>query len=240
MKKLQFILFLGVALLLLQSNVFAGEPFTFSFGNIPFGESMHEVLKLVEGAKITEDEDVSASFIADYGITTHFSGGWYTMWGMGSYFLSPVAKCYTVEYQQWEKIITIKLYFGKSFGEDNNDYTLFLVMKEQKTSGGNYKDVYSGFKNSITKVLDIRPSEYTGKYQDLILFSSNTYEPALIGLWKLKDQKVFLLVRNNMFSSGDPIMLYLSSSGWYKYINAVDSYEAAKKEETENDNQADF
>ena len=146
------------SILFSQETNLNSTPFTFKFGQIPFGKPMEEVLKLVEGASVKEDEDVDISFIGDYNLNSEFSGGMYSILGMGSYFTSSVTKLYKVEYDKWENINQIRLYFVKSFGKDKNDYTLFFVTKEQKSSGGDYKNVYAGFKKSIIKILGVSPS----------------------------------------------------------------------------------
>jgi hypothetical protein len=115
-----------------------------------------------------------------------------------------------------------------------------MVMKEQKSESGGYKEVFSAFKRSITKTVGVAPIEKTVEYEDLLMRVNNTYAPALVGVWKLKTRKIFLMVRYDSFSSGNPIMLYMDTQGWAKYINATKQYELHKKQEVEKNNKAEF
>ena len=115
-----------------------------------------------------------------------------------------------------------------------------MVLKEQKAVGNNYKDIFSSYKKSISSVIGVTSDDFTIKYQDASLRNDHTYEPGLIGIWKLKTRKVFLLIHNEFLGSSDPIILYVDNSGWNKYLKAIEKMEIVKKKENENKNKPDF
>lgn len=214
------------------------EPFTFTYGKIPFGKGIDEVLKLVEGASVELDKNVSASFISEYGLE-QFDMGIYTWMGMNSYLNNSLAKSYTVRYDGWENISQIELFFTRSF--EVEDYTLIMVNKTQKMSVGAYENIYNGLKKTIINALgNIKPTEFTVKWQDSDMKMNNTYLPGIVGLWKTQSQNVFLLVRKNIFNAAHPTIVYVSVSGWSKYLSACKKYEAEKKKKEEDSIKADF
>jgi hypothetical protein len=222
-----------------NSESAASKPFNFTYGKIPFGKTPDEVLKLVQGATVKEEENASISFAKDYGLSSYFEDGIYSIMSLGAYLNSKLSKQYTITYEGWTELKEITLYFVRSFEKD--DYTLIMVKKIQKSSEGSYQNVYAGFKATICKGLGLKPAEeYTVKYQDDYMRGARTYEQGLAGYWKTKDQSIFLLIRNNWFSSGDPEMVYISTAGWGKYITSCKKYEDDKKIKQQEKSKAEF
>ena len=208
----------------------AKEPFKFNFRKIPFGKSESEVLRLVEKAKVSEDKGVRVYFTRDYSaMKIYFSEGIYSF---GSFqrepsFLSAVVKKYTVVYDGWKKLGGINLYFVKNFDSHEN-YTLFLVTKTFKDSRDYYKNVFTGLKNSIKRVLGVPTTSHETKYATGQMRYENTILRALFGYWEAKNSKVFLLVHTTFYTTSSEI-IYLSTSGWEKYKKACEKYEQKKK-----------
>jgi hypothetical protein len=210
-------------------------PFSFNYEQIPFGKPMSEVLELVEGAEVLEDESVTLGTDRDplssfSGFCDYFSGGVYILHGLWGVLDRSVAKCFEVRSEEWDKLYLVKLYFVK----DKSDYILFMVMKEQKSGGGRYDNIYSAMAKSISKTVGVPQKNYDTEYKSIMW--SDYAVNAKIGVWMLKTRKIFLLVGG---TSG-PTMLYVNTQGWNKYINAIKQYRENEKRETEQKNQPDF
>ncbi len=216
----------------------AKEPFKFNFRKIPFGKPVREVLKLVENAEVSENKNVTAYFAREYhSMKTYFSKGIYSFRGHEPSFLSTVAKKYSVRYDGWKKIEQINLYFVKNF-DSHDDYTLFLVKKTFKDSYDDYKNVFTGLKNSIKRVLGSPTTTHETKYATAHMRSNNTIALALFGYWRTKNSKVFLLV-NTSFRVTFSEIIYLSNSGWAKYEKACEKYEQKKKKKAVEESTVD-
>lgn len=210
------LIFLSIVIVITAQDLKATEPSMFNYGQIPFGKSIDEVLKKVEGAEVTsgDSDNVSIEAVGDYeGLLEYFEGGIYTYFGIGSYLNSDLTKKYVVTYEGWSNIKEIDLYFSKEF-EANDSYTLFLVRKEYNPIEGSYKNVFNGMKDSITKIIGVKPIISKVKYEDLMLKSSYSYLDALIGIWKTKDTKIFLLVHSGLFSLAESEILYVDNRLW--------------------------
>lgn len=211
------------------------EPIMFNYGQIPFGKSIDEVLTLLQGAIVTGGDDVSIDTIGEYeGLLEYFAGGIYSRWGFESYLNSKLVKKYSVTYEAWANIKWINIYFFKEFGVDSG-YVLFLVKKVLKAPAGSYENVFKGMKTTITKTVKIEPKVFQVKYQSFVLKASYSYEPAYMGIWKTKYSKVFLLVHNDLWTSGDPELLYVDNKGWDKYLRSCNAYALEKKRKEEEE-----
>jgi len=210
------------------------EPSKFSFGSIPYGKPMEEVLKMVEGAKVWESDYVSIETIGNYeDLSSYFAGGLYTIMGLGTYLNSNVVKKYTAAYDKWDNIDKIDLYFVKKFGS-NEPHTLFLVRKFLKAPEGSYENVFNGMKGSVTEKIGVAPEVFKVKYQTDSMKAKRTYEPAFFGVWTLEYSKVFLLVASSFYRTRRPEILYLSNNGWKNYLDSIDAYEIYMKQIEEN------
>lgn len=209
------------------------EPFKFYFTEIPFGKPMKEVLKLIEGAEVEEDKKVTAHFTRDYDVMkTYFSKG-VNSYTCDSYFESKLVKKYIAEYGGWGKMSKIHLYFVRS-NVSNKDYTLFLVRKFFKKSSDDYKIIFNGFKQSISKKIGVPILSQKAYFKSCYwTFSGREYitEEALFSCWDTKYTRVFLLVPDYNLYGISPQIIYLSNSGWKKYERAWAEYRREKAEE---------
>lgn len=204
---------------------YSQEPFKFPFKSIPFGDTLESVLTRVPREEVKEAVDATIQTLGDYeGISSYFSGGLYKSFFSGTSFNSRLVKKFTFEHSQWENIWQIDLYFSKRFGSEG-PFTLFLVRKLFKSPGGNYENVFNGMKNSISEELGSPPKVIRTRYKDHMMGYERGYDPALAGVWILKDRKVFLLVNGLFLSYGKPEIVYLSDQEWQKYIRSCNEYE---------------
>jgi hypothetical protein len=223
------ILFWAIIFLFYATSAHAQEPFKFNFKGIPFGGTIENVLKRVEGAQVEEEKDADFQVAGNYGLNSYFHGGLYkdNMLGTTCFNLK-VARKFTVKYDGWENIEQINLFFTKDFGSKLSG-NLFLVEKTLKAPEGNIENVFNGMKGQISKELGFSPTIHKVEYEDFQMKMENTYEPALVAVWSLKDRKVFLLVRKNLFSTGEPKILYLSNKEWQAYVNSCNVSEKEKE-----------
>lgn len=210
----------------------AQGPFKFNYRAIPFGDTVENVLKRVEGAQVKEAEDADFQVAGNYKLDSHFQGGLYVNKFLGTTcFNSRVARSFTVKHDGWENIKEINLFFTKGFGS-NNSGNLFLVEKTLKTPEGNMENVFNGMAGQISKELGLSPTIHQVAYLDFQMkVHGDSHRPALVAVWLLKDRKVFLLLRNDVFYLGDPKILYLSNKEWQTYMDSCNAFEKEKEKE---------
>jgi hypothetical protein len=213
------------------------EPSSFPYNQIPFGKPMDQVLNMVETGTVVEDKELDIDFVQAYSLSL-FQGGVYSWWGVGAYLASTCAKKYTVTYSGWDSIKKIDLYFACTFGKD--DYTLMTVRKTQKANG-DYKNVYASYKTTITTALGgLKPKETQVQWCDLTLRAQGSWDYGLVGQWTTSGKDIYLLVHNELFTAGDPDIVYVSQAGVAKYLKACAAYEADKKKNDMQNNSANF
>jgi hypothetical protein len=223
-------------------------PFTFEYGKIPFGKPMAEVLALVEGAEIEEDkesrfacgDDGYGGYISSYlGIDNYFSGGLFVITGLpsnaGTFFLSSITKSFIVRSKEWDNIGEIRLFFVK----DKSDYILWMVAKLQNNTKGNYSDVFKNYEKNITQKLGIQSKKYDTKWETTFV-GQYSWALAKAAEWTTKSYKIFLMVKEGLFRSGTPIILYIDINGKNKYMNGVKQYEILQQQEIEQQNKPSF
>jgi len=227
-------LFLGIVFLFYVSLANADEPFKFNFRVIPFGETVENVLKKVEGAEVI-DADKSTPMpltnVGACGLSTYFRDGLYTLGaGMemfGLFFNSKVTNGFTIRYKGWENIREINLFFTKS--PDSENSRLFFVRKEFEPPDGNVKNVFQALTNSISKEVGSTPQTHPFKCRDFQNLREGNYQPALIGVWLLNDKKIILLVKDVLGSAGQTEIMYVSNKEWQRYLNLCNTSDKEKQ-----------
>jgi hypothetical protein len=217
-------------------NIVYAEPAKFNYGAIPFGQSREAVLKLLEGAEVNNWASIEE--LGHYtGFLKFFNEGLYTdPLGLGVRFLEGVIESYSISYKGWDNLDTIDLYFTKGYKAKDSDYTLFMVVKEQKHANGSYEDVFKDVEKTITNALKTTGKRFHGKYQVL----NQAAEPASVEVWELQTTSIFLLVHNDIFFSSKPIIIYRNNKGWQKYLSACNKADRENRKATEKKNKPDF
>jgi len=230
-------LFLTTALLMVATFIYAQEkkePYKFNFRSIPFGDTLENVLKKVEGAEVSMG-DANISEIEHYGVKDYFKGVFYYI-SRVPYFNQEFVKHFIITYPQWENIKEIHLFFCRKWEDENDPYTLFFVKKILKPQSGHYRRIFAGLQSSISNELNSDPAIWETKFQDPQMRLDRSFYPAIIGQWVLINKRVLLLAHGSKrMTTRPPEILYSSSREWDKYISSCNMYEIEKKKEIEKE-----
>jgi hypothetical protein len=211
MKNWIYLLVIGILVFMSPySSSIAGEDDHLKFGSIPFGKTVEDCSKIF-GEGMTKSElfnnFLSYSFSGGYKVLeeVYFNGqGLSTQWINQYTIMSGPSK-------------GADLYFVKELQKD--EYTLFMVCKTFEIDYGAFEPYFKGLKDSITKRVGIIPKIHRTVYRRGSYRSPDV--EGLVGVWTLKDQRVFLLARNDLgVYSG---IIYLSLTGWNKYLDHIRS-----------------
>ncbi len=193
------------------------EPSKFNFGSIPFGESVEEVLKKVDGASVKEITSRGIKLISFRLGTTPFDD--FPIFEINyGLFSGEFVKGYEVVYKKWKKIQKIKLLFIKEV--DSPDiYTLFIVKKSFKRKERFAEIAFTRMMRVITGKVGINP-KVSLEHMEESPFAGKVLG-VMIGIWRLNSIKIFLIVGEGKFPLD---VIYISNSGWKKYIDCKESY----------------
>jgi hypothetical protein len=228
------VLSLAIIFLFYASFAFAQEPFKFNYRAIPFGGTIENVLKRVEGAEVADADQSTPRPLINVGacgLSTYFRDGLYTLGtGMemfGLFFNSKVTKGFTVRFRGWENIREINLFFTKN--PDSESSRLFFVRKGFEPPEGNIKNVFHGITDSISKEVGSTPKTYPFKCRDFQNIREGNYQPALVGVWLLNDKKIILLVKDVFGDAGQTEVIYVSNKEWQRYLNLCNASDKEKE-----------
>ena len=221
-----------LVIVLFPFNIMNATPLKFNYGEIPFGKSVNMVLNSVYGADI-QKVSTNIEFLHNYQgfLEKYFNGGFYTASGQGAELLGQVIIVYRVTYKGWDNVAWIDLFFTKGYKAKDDDYGLFMVIKEEKNTSAPFEDVLKSYSAAITDVLKTRPQIIKYRYQ---IKPKDTPEPAIMGEWIMQAEQVFLLLHNEIIASSAPIIIYRNNQGWQKYLVACDTAEQERKRTIEN------
>lgn len=225
-------------IIVITTMIFCQDQFYFSYETIPFGKNIEDVLKIVEGASVKQEDNIEINSVRYYERIEHyFSGGLYSIAGLGANFNSTVSQKYILTDENWDKISQIDLYFSRDFIY-NGPYQLFLLRKKIKPPKGNYKNIFNGMEQGITKILGVSPTVFSSNYKSMEVMyylGTNAYVDSRVAIWEMKEVIVFLLVPDITLTSGLVEILYVSRNGWNYYLESCNSYEADKKAKQEKE-----
>ena len=210
MRKVLIVLLATVVFGLFVSRDSFGNEDLFTFGSIPFGKSVNDVLGRIQSGSLREEkEDIN---LPGYKIFfNYFKGGVYSDFANRPVFDSSLVKKWIVNYDS-------NRWVGLYFSRNNNQHNLFLVLKAfYETSNVEETNFFSGLQSSITKKVGLAPTVHSTTYNTGGYGESD--RKAMSAVWNLKDTRVFLMVCGYVGISYD--ILYLSLPVWNSYLKAI-------------------
>lgn len=199
----------------------------FKYKDIPFGKKLSEIDSfLSEDAKIENpDNNNVENFYNHVAIRSYFSKGVYRIFGMSGYFADDLVKKQIIKnYSNWSNIESVDLYFVKPFNSDAEP-TLFIIQKSLHDEYGTLTNVFNSYQRAITKQLNKASKIINSDY----IWSTGNSSISKIAIWDTGTNLLFLMVLDSGFVR-TPEFLYVSKTGWNKYIKGVVAYEKSKIE----------
>jgi hypothetical protein len=213
------------------------EPFKFNYGSIPFGETVETVLARAAGAIATEEE-ASIDVVSDYEVLgPYLADGTYARPATltsRAYLHSRLIKKYRLKSEAWKGIGSVDLYFS----QQADSFRLLLVAKWLRpTEDRPYEAVFDAALDAIKEQVGAQPSVSKATWRDSSDWQYKDVRiPALVALWDLTDQRIFLLTRSALappgmgnLSSVAPTIVYMHKPGWQAYVAACAAEEAKKQ-----------
>jgi hypothetical protein len=226
MKKTFFLLVFILIQQLGFSQLNSEKLMQFKYKEIPFEKKQSEIVALIpSNTKIENSKDINIEDFYGYvAIRDYFKKGVYSFSGIGSYFAGDCAMKQTLtEYPNWNSIESIDLYYVKTFNS-KDEPTLFLVRKSMNSEYGSLINVFNALQSAVTKQILIKPKILTSDF----IFNTGNAVNSKIAIWDAGNNIVFLMVMDNGFSRY-PVFLYLSKTGWNKYLKSSALFEKNKK-----------
>lgn len=201
MKKLFLVFFLF-------ANVFIsvyGELPDFSYGNIPYGETYQNVLKMFEGEKVKiyqnnwNENNYYLDFIAQYDLSLLGNGVAKYENSRGDKaccFKYPVVKTICIESREFKNCSSIDFTFVCTYGQD--DYTLMMVNKTNTVPEGlaakKLYEYYAQIRDKINSRITLKPLEFAAnwKVKDSGLYDYRYYK-GLGAKWKNEKETIYFI-----------------------------------------------
>lgn len=228
MKKIIFFLIF----LACQISIYAQVPL-FSFSEIQFGLSEEEVLASledVEGGAVFRGFCHISDLTAWLGVGSLFEEGLYIDNYSGDYTLNKeiISEKNVVFMFTETNIKSLRFFFVPT---NNDDSSLFMVVKNLEPISMNIRIEFDSMLNEINKSLNIEGEVYHVKY-DYIGFSGTGY----VGLWRTDEALILLLIYDvdGLGRSSNPILVFRNNKLWEVYIDLIAEYEEKIKREAED------
>lgn len=241
MKKLFLVFFL-------LFNVFIsvyGELPDFSYGNIPYGETYENILKMFDGENVKiykrewNESNYYLDFIAEYDLSLLGNG-------VSKYedfngdkaccFEYPVVKIICVESEEWKNFFSIYFTFVCTYGQD--DYTLMMIKKDNSIPEGlgaeKLDEYYLQIRDNINKCIAIKPVELvrTWKKKAYGLYDYYSYY-GLCAFWSNKIETVYFMTSAliNTYNSGidENSLVFISNEQEKKFLKSCADCEKDKE-----------
>jgi|GEM_PF-2350053 hypothetical protein len=245
MKKLFLVFFLF-------ANVFIsvyGELPDFSYGNIPYGETYQNVLKMFEGEKVKiykrewNESNYYLDFIAEYDLSLLGNG-------VSKYedfngdkaccFKYPVVKTICIESKEWKNCSSIYFTFVCTYGQD--DYSLMMVKKNNNVPEGlaaeKLDEYYVQIRDKIDKRIAIKSLEFAANWKEKAygLYDYQYYK-GLGAKWKNERETVYFIAAalTNTYMAGicDNDLVLISNEQERKFLKSCAA--CIKDRETQKD-----
>lgn len=237
---------LSILLFITITSIFAELP-DFSYGNIPYGETYENIIKMFEGQNVKiykrewNDSNYYLDFIAKYNLTLLGNGvSKYIDWNgdKACCFKYPVVKHICIESSEWKNFSSVYLTFVCNYNKD--DYTLMMVNKENKIPKGlpteKLGEYFSEICQSINKLMPSKPLEFKEEWKekDYGLYAYRYYKGAG-AKWKTNKETVFFLTSalTNTWEPGINLseLVFISNEQEQKFLKAcADSINAKEQE----------
>ena len=240
-------------LFFLFTNIFIsvyGELPDFSYGNIPYGETYENILKIFDGEKVKiyqddwNEDNYYLDFIAEYDLSLLGNGVSKYEDSTGRKaccFKYPVGKTICIESKEWKNYSSIYFTFVCTYGQD--DYTLMMVKKNNNVPEGlaaeKLDEYYVQIRDKINKRIAIKPSEFTAnwKIKDSGLYDYRYYK-GLGAKWKNERETIYFITAalTNTYRAGicDNDLVLISNEQERKFLKSCTDCE--KDRELKKDN----
>jgi hypothetical protein len=229
---------LALAALLVQGLIgfplATAEPLKFTYKTIPYGTELDSVLALASGATVREDSYVTFRGPGSYHsvMAKYFSGGYYHLLGVEAHLYSKAARKFVVYAGDQNYYDETDLYFTRPYDSDQ-PYRLFMVERAFESPGGNYRTVFSGFRDAISEQTGLAATSYETEYAEARADGTLHLDrfPARYAVWQTDTRRVLLLVGQDMCLSSmtnSPIVLYVWRPGLRTYLNACNAQKEAE------------
>lgn len=193
-------------------------------GEIPFGKTLDDVLKMYEGAEVTREKTPYIESIGNYALEMHFKGGLQKD-DSGICFLPNIVQKYTIKHKGWEDCDSMTLYFG-AFEKHAKDYTLFMVKRTrpEPPPESDFRVIFDKIAAKTDEATGVAHSVDQGRIQSFDEQSHTFYLPALVGTWEAKDTLVFVMVANSPDGPLPPEEIYVSKPALKRYLEVCKNY----------------
>jgi len=220
------VLFLCMALLLVlvpAAPSFAAEP-ELVCGEIPFGKSVDEVLKMYGGSDVTRQDTPYIESIGNYALEKYFKGG-IKRDDSGICFLPSIVQKYTLKHTDWKDCASMTLYFG-AFEKAAREFSLFMVKRTlpKPPPDTDFKELFEKLSANVDMATGAERTVDQGRIQSFDEMSHNFYLPALIGTWEAKDTLVFVMVANSPDGPLAPEEIFVSKPALKRYLEVCLTY----------------
>jgi hypothetical protein len=207
------------------------------YANIPLDKNYSTVSTgLSDLIEIRKAESAAVEEIASYKILKFYKGGIYerSIYSPLQVFLNNqiVSKYSYSTYDFSENFRNISIFTYRT--PNDKEEKIFMIFKTLKKKSINFRHRFNGMISGISKEIGTNPNIYETEFQEQIHISSNTHEPGLVAKWDTKQNRVFLLLRNDLMGySSDGIIIYISKTGWSNYAKECGRVEHERKKENE-------